>query len=474
VSKRKSSLVKILFSLLLFFNLSFAATQADLNSLAKYKKEYFSALLNGDKQKEYNSLKQIIHFSKRLGKPTNKYTKELKLLEKNIKQIPTQTSQVKKVVSKKQEVQKEDFSSKQVYKKKYNAKKNDTIQSIEIEKNKIVFHFKKNIYRSYVKYTEYKSRGFFRDNFDIRGTFTGVNKLKLQMPQVKNVKKLVIYKSKAGKIRLSIRGKKNLKTIYILGKKTLTIKVLEPISKREVQIKQNFKTTYVPSNNDKVIVIDAGHGGKDVGAVGPYKRYEKVATLKVSKQLAQMLKQRGYKVYMTRTNDRFKTLKYRTRYANKKKADLFISIHANSVPKSKAKKAYGIETYYLSPARSERAKRVAAKENKVDMDSMGYGTKNIFLMTLNRAKINASQKLALDVQNNMLHNLKKNYNRIKDKGVRKGPFWILVGAQMPAILIEIGFMSHPLESKRLYDYNYQKQLALGIANGVDSYFMKNE
>jgi biopolymer transport protein ExbD len=83
VSKRKSSLVKILFSLLLFFNLSFAATQDDLNSLAKYKKEYFSALLNGDKQKEYNSLKQIIHFSKRLGKPTNKYTKELNLHTKD-------------------------------------------------------------------------------------------------------------------------------------------------------------------------------------------------------------------------------------------------------------------------------------------------------------------------------------------------------------------------------------------------------
>jgi N-acetylmuramoyl-L-alanine amidase len=95
-------------------------------------------------------------------------------------------------------------------------------------------------------------------------------------------------------------------------------------------------------------------------------------------------------------------------------------------------------------------------------------------MTQNRAKITASNKLALDVQNNMLHNLKKKYKYIKDNGVRKGPFWILVGAQMPSILIEVGYISHPRESKRLYTSSYQNTLATGIANGIDSYFLKNK
>jgi N-acetylmuramoyl-L-alanine amidase len=289
------------------------------------------------------------------------------------------------------------------------------------------------------------------------------------MPQVKAVKKIVIYKKK-NNIRLSLRAKKNLKTVYILGKKRIIIKVLESINQKK---KINYAQV-MPKADQKVIVIDPGHGGKDPGANGPRKRYEKYAVLGVGKKLSSILKSRGYKVFMTRSIDKYRTLKYRTKYANNKKADLFISIHANAVPKKKRNRIYGIETYYLSPARSERAKRVAAKENKADIKSMSYGTKNVFLMTQNRAKITASNKLALDVQNNMLHNLKKKYKYIKDNGVRKGPFWILVGAQMPSILIEVGYISHPRESKRLYTSSYQNTLATGIANGIDSYFLKNK
>ncbi len=150
-----------------------------------------------------------------------------------------------------------------------------------------------------------------------------------------------------------------------------------------------------------------------------------------------------------------------------------MSIHANAAHKSRIKEARGIETFFLSPARSERAKRVAAKENKSDMSTMSYSTKTVFLESLNRPRITASQKLAIDIQRNVLFTARNLYKDVLDGGVREGPFWVLVGAQMPSILVELGYISHPVEGKRLYTSKYQKELALGIANGVDSYFAKN-
>lgn len=104
---------------------------------------------------------------------------------------------------------------------------------------------------------------------------------------------------------------------------------------------------------------------------------------------------------------------------------------------------------------------------------MSNSTKKVFLESLNRPRITASHKLAIDTQAGMLQSVKKSFKGVKDSGVREGPFWVLVGAQMPSILIELGYISHPIESKRLYNTKYQKLLANGIANGVDSYFSKN-
>jgi len=155
---------------------------------------------------------------------------------------------------------------------------------------------------------------------------------------------------------------------------------------------------------------------------------------------------------------------------------MFISIHANAAPKSKLKYAQGIETYFLSPARSSRAKRVAALENKGDMNSMNWSSQSTFLTVLNQSKITTSNKMAIDIQKNILYNLRKRYglNSIKDGGVREGPFWVLVGAQMPSILIEVGYISHPIEGRRIYTKSYQKLIAKAISNGVDSYFLKNQ
>jgi len=223
----------------------------------------------------------------------------------------------------------------------------------------------------------------------------------------------------------------------------------------------------------KVIVIDPGHGGKDGGAVGNG-HMEKEIVLQISLALAQRLKSLGYVVHLTRDSDFFVELKDRTRFANDKMSDLFLSIHANSIAKSSdANAAYGVETYFLSPGRSERAMRVAAKENYEDMGEMGTYGKLSFLNVLNSEKIIASNKLAIDIQKGVLNGLRQQYPNVKDNGAREAPFWVLVGAQMPAILLEIGYISHPEESNRIADPAYQKEMIDGIVNGVKHYFANN-
>ena len=108
------------------------------------------------------------------------------------------------------------------------------------------------------------------------------------------------------------------------------------------------------------------------------------------------------------------------------------------------------------------------------MRKMSYSSKNSLLTILNQSKITQSNKLAIDVQQNILYSVRSKYKGVVDGGVREGPFWVLVGAQMPSILVEVGYISHPVESQRLYSTKYQKLLANGIANGIDGYFSKNQ
>ena len=221
----------------------------------------------------------------------------------------------------------------------------------------------------------------------------------------------------------------------------------------------------------KIIVVDPGHGGKDCGAIGVNKLCEKKVVLAVGKYLRDELRDRGYQVYMTRDSDKFITLTNRTKFANNKNADLFISIHANAISENKHK-LEGVESYFLSTARSERAKKVAALENKDATEVMNHFSKQSFLNTINTQRIIASNRLAIDVQYGMLQTLKKEY-KIVDGGVREGPFWVLAGALMPSILLEVGYITHPNEGKRLNQSKFQRLLANGIANGIDSYFFKN-
>ena len=227
------------------------------------------------------------------------------------------------------------------------------------------------------------------------------------------------------------------------------------------------------STKGKLIVIDPGHGGSDSGAVGNGLK-EKNVVLATSKKLGALLQKRGYRVLYTRSTDVFINLRSRTIFAGKKNADMFISIHANAAPNaSSALKMSGVETFFLSPARSERSKNAAALENKGDLEDMNTFSKQTFLNFLNREKIISSNKLAIDIQSYMLSSVKKSFSS-RDGGVREAPFWVLVGATMPAVLVEIGYITHPQEGKNLGKSAYQDRIAQGIANGVDAYFQKNK
>ncbi|WP_120836122.1 N-acetylmuramoyl-L-alanine amidase family protein [Helicobacter pylori] len=259
------------------------------------------------------------------------------------------------------------------------------------------------------------------------------------------------------------------------AKKEIPKKEAENESKNQVFIaEKNDAFIKTKHKKHKKIVLDAGHGGKDCGAMSANLVCEKDIVLEVVKFLHKELKKRGYSVLLTRDKDIYIDLVARTELANKKSADLFISVHANSIPKRSTSNAHGIETYFLSTARSERARKVAEQENKDNVNLMDYFSKSLLLNSLNTQRLIVSNKLAIDVQYGMLQSVRKNYPDVVDGGVREGPFWVLAGALMPSILIEIGYNSHAIESKRIQSKPYQKILAKGIADGIDSFFSKND
>ena len=443
--------ILILLAFLFSINLN-ASSTSDRYFYAK--KNYTTAVLVGNKEKEKKYLKDIVTLGHALKKDVRSYEKKLKRL--SLKRLFIQN----------------DKSTKYKKKTKVISNKKYSIKSVTTFENQIIVEFNHKVSKAYIKFSEKKVGNIYYDIFDFKGNFKDASPLKLR---IKGIHKIWVSQYRYKTLRITLSNPYNIKTIYKIEKNKIIIKAYP----KKVYKSKTKKTKIVDTNSkyikNKTIVIDPGHGGKDSGARGPYKRLEKDVVLNISKYLYKELKQNGFKVYITRDKDKFIELKNRTKLANRKNADMFISIHANSVPKRKAKKITGVETYFLSPARSERAKRVAALENRTDMNKIsGYSSKNIVLSLLNRGKITASQKMAIDIQGNILYYLKKYYgNKIVDKGVREGPFWVLVGAQMPSILIEVGYISHPIESKRISTKSYQKRIAHGIYLGIISYFSKN-
>ncbi len=224
------------------------------------------------------------------------------------------------------------------------------------------------------------------------------------------------------------------------------------------------------NRSDSLIVIDAGHGGHDSGALCAGKQ-EKDLVLQITKRVRDELKSEGYRVYMTRSSDRFLTLGQRTRIADKKHAKVFISIHANAIAnKKRFELVEGIETYFLQKTRDARSQRVAARENASVLQGTGSLSRNVIIdSVLNGPKIVESNKLALDVQGSIVKNIKSKYSDAKNGGVRPAPFYVLVGASRPSILVEVGYLTNSKERSRLFTSDYQERIAEGIAEGVTRY-----
>lgn len=214
------------------------------------------------------------------------------------------------------------------------------------------------------------------------------------------------------------------------------------------------------------IVIDPGHGGKDPGAVGYYRGVlEKNVTLELSRRVAKKLRQKiGCEVLLTRDEDKFLSLEERTAIANTKRADIFISIHANAHPN---KRVSGVETYFLNLATDNESIRVAARENATSAKNIS-DLEVILNDLMNNAKINESTALADQVQRAMVSHLSGRYP-VRDNGVKQAPFYVLLGAEMPCILVETAFISNPKECKRLNTAAYQESVADAIVKGVENY-----
>jgi N-acetylmuramoyl-L-alanine amidase len=215
------------------------------------------------------------------------------------------------------------------------------------------------------------------------------------------------------------------------------------------------------------IVIDAGHGGHDTGTIGPTGMMEKDLCLDVALRLGKLIEQKlpGADVVFTRSDDTFVPLEDRTRIANEAKADLFVSIHANSSPDHGAR---GVETYYLNLKGSPDAMAVAARENAVAQESI-HDLQDIVTKIARTEKIDESKEFAEDVQESLAKRIQKTAKPVRDRGVRKAPFVVLIGADMPSILTEISFLSNPADEKLLKRPEHRQQIAEGVFQGVASY-----
>jgi len=235
-------------------------------------------------------------------------------------------------------------------------------------------------------------------------------------------------------------------------------------SKVAVKVSKNH-SFLLDNKKAPLIVIDAGHGGKDLGAEGHRGLREKDVNLAIALRLKDVLKSRyKYRVILTRKNDIFIPLPGRGKIANDSNADVFISVHANAASR---RGAHGIETYYLGSGHNEEAKATAARENgKLVKSVKDDQTQEILASMISTTKINKSSRLASSIQNQLYQSMRKKYSGIKNLGVKEGPFFVLHDTNMASILVEVGFVTNLREESRLKQSSYLDSLASSIAKGI--------
>ncbi|HEY3445650.1 MAG TPA: N-acetylmuramoyl-L-alanine amidase [Myxococcales bacterium] len=242
------------------------------------------------------------------------------------------------------------------------------------------------------------------------------------------------------------------------------VKALKAASKSEVPLSVQVGLKV------KRIIIDPGHGGHDVGAIGPKGTYEKDITLAISEKLKARLEADGYEALMTRDDDAFVSLEDRARFANRNKGDLFVSVHCNAL---KAKSFRGVETYTLNVTSNQYAIRLAARENASSERSLG--DLQIVLADL-ATKVNTgdSQRLARAIQSEVVEAQSDSKVKAKNLGVKQALFYVLLGAKMPSVLVETAFITNPEDEKLLGEADKQQAIADGMAEGIGRFVSERE
>ena len=458
---------------------------------------YIQSIISGDDKLKEQTLERLIKSAKILKLDASKYESELKIIQKEphkkiAEEKKTFSPPATPMMLENQEKESVASSNENKTNLPTSYKGKNVLHSAKGDKEAIVLDFGMAIASERVKVFGLNSPNSYKKVIDIPAIILGTPP---SLTPPSNLQNIRITQYSTDTIRVVLDASKifdtyisvvNNSVIIAFSKQPVNVSksvpvqqahsapVLAPSPIPTPQLTKNTPTPVAPKSvRNKTIVIDAGHGGKDAGAIGYKQRMEKHLVLDITLQLGKHLKQKGYKVFYTRDKDIFINLRDRTKVANDKNADLFLSLHANAAP-TEAKKLSmkGLETFFLSPDRSERSKNVAALENKSDIEEMDFYSKETFLNVFNREKIVLSNKLAIDIQANMLGSVKKKYE-VDDGGVREAPFWVLVGATMPSVLIEIGYITNPDESDKMFNLQYQKLIVEGISNGIDQYFTNN-
>ncbi len=309
------------------------------------------------------------------------------------------------------------------------------------------------------EFTRHRLAGPDRIFFDIKGCRLG--------PDLQ--KKISVGNGMLKSVRVSQFNKETVRVVLDLGKiRDYRAISLDDPSRLVIDIYGHPLRTA-----RKVIVIDPGHGGHDPGAIGPDNLCEKDVVLDIALKLKKILSaDPDIKVYLTRDKDVFIPLEERTAIANSKNADLFVSIHANA---STSREAKGIETYFLNWTDNEEAMKVAARENQISLKNMkkmnkGNDVLGVMLGDLEREnKRDESLLLANYIQKTLVDELSKNYKGVVDLSTKWAPFYVLLGAEMPSVLVEVSFISNPHEARLLSRKAYREDLAKSIADGIDKY-----
>jgi len=430
-----------------------------------YKSHYLKALIDGDADTQKRCLNGIVIAGDKLHIDTSDYKKKLAAVEdapsESVGEALSSDSFQNQVI-KTEKIKKSEQGEESVKIRSQHA-----LTGFSWEGNSLVLDFDFTLEKSDINYFSLRPEGKkgYRYIFD-------VNAIVFKKPVIrhKEIKRITISQYKRDTIRLVIESEQALQPRFRHDGNSLVINLgVSPVHAPKAK-----QITSV-AKKGKLIIIDPGHGGRDGGAVGYGGHLEKDIVLQISNRLAEILRKEGYRVKMTRDSDKTLTLNWRTKFTRKNNPDLFVSIHANAVPKRKANKASGIEIYYLDPKKgSKRSSSLERKENAADYGTMDQSFSELLSATHSRLKVRESNFLAIDMGQNVVSRLRNDHFDVKDAKVGGGNFWVLVGATSAATLVEVGFVSHPKEVQMLINKRYQQTFAEGLADGIEQYFMNKQ